>query len=405
MKPAKWNELVNREKLIDLKNRVTQNRPMFIMLVSVITLFALIFAYKLFGNFMMKKSMRAGKIPTASVSAMKVEFTSWLPQTKAVGSLRAINGVDVTTEVGGLVSKINFKPGANVKAQDLLVELNAATDLALLQSLKATAELAKTVYDRDKAQFAIQAVSKAVLDTDAANLKSKNADVASQEALIAKKKISAPFSGRLGISQVNLGQFVNPGDKMVTLQTLNPIYVDFYIPQQLVSILNINQKVTISSDSYPGKIFTGKITTINPKIEVDTRNIQIEATVQNSEYKLLPGMYASVEINTGEPQKYLTLPQSAISYNPYGDLVYIIKEKEPDQNKNKNKNTEKELIAEERFVTLGETRGDQVAIISGLSEGDMVVTSGQLKLKNNSPVMINNTVTPSNNPNPRLKEE
>jgi membrane fusion protein (multidrug efflux system) len=275
--------------------------------------------------------------------------------------------------------------------------------MAQLHALEADAALAEVNYKRNKEQFAIEGISKAALDTDEANVKSKNAIATQQAAVVAKKTIRAPFSGRLGIININLGQFINPGDKMVTLQSLDPIYVDFYLPQQDLPKISINQSIKLTSDAYPDGIFKGKITTINPILDPITRNVIVEASLENREKKLLPGMYGVVDITIGSPKEYLTLPQAAITYNPYGDAVYILKEKEKDKKKDKEGNPI--FVAHQKFVTLGETRGDQVQILKGLERGDLVVTAGQLKLKNGSLAFINNKVVPTNNPNPHYKNK
>ncbi len=374
-------------------------KVMLVMLIAVCILFGGIFGFQAFKAHKMQQAMMSMAMPPVTVSAMKAAYQDWQSQAKAVGSVDAVQGVDVTTELAGMVRSIAVKPGVDVKQGELLVQLNIDTDVAQLHSLEATAELAGTVYKRDKAQFAITAVSKAVLDSDAASLKSAIAQVVEQQATIAKKTIRAPFSGRTGIQYVNEGQYINPGDKIVTLQTLDPIYVDFAMPQQVLAKLAVGQPVTITSDSYPGQIFMGKITTIDPKVDPTTRNVQVEVTLPNPRQQLLPGMFTQVTVNTGQPQRYLTLPQTAISFNPYGEIVFLIKESGKDQHGNP------QYVVSQSFVTVGETRGDQVAVLSGLKEGDYVVTSGGIKLKNGSAVVVNNAVVPANNPAPIVPEE
>ena len=373
-------------------------KRMIIMLAAVGLVFGAIFGYKLFQAQMSKKYMASQKMPPVTVSAIKAEVHAWQPQLKAVGSLRAVRGVDVTSEIAGLVRALHFNAGDEVKGGRLLVQLNADADLAQLHSLEAAADLAKTVYERDKKQFAVQAISQAALDADAADLKSKRAQVAQQRALVDKKTIRAPFAGRLGICTVNPGQYINPGDKIVTLQSLSFIYADFYLPQQELSRVSLGQTVDVSSDTHPGRTFTGKITTINPKVESDSRNVQIEATINNPRHELFPGMYVSVEVKAGKEERYLTLPQAAVTYNPYGETAYIIEEgKAPDGSPL--------LTAKQTFVSVGPTRGDQVAVFKGVKEGDTVVTSGQLKLKPGSPVVINNQVQPLNDAAPKPADE
>lgn len=357
-------------------------KQMKIMLLVVGMLFGSIFLYKAFQNYMMSNHLRAA-LPPVTVSAMKVTSSSWQPHLSATGTLRAINGVDITTEIAGLIASISFTPGQMVNEGDLVLELNIETELAALKSLEAQAELAQINYTRDKEQFAVQAVSKATVDTDEATLKSAQAQVAQQKALIDKKIIRAPFKGRLGISAVNLGQYLNAGDKIVTLQSLDPIYVDFTFPQQDLPQLTPGQTVSLTTDAVPGVTFQGKITSLNPKVDPVTRNIEVEATLQNPHQKLFPGMFGIVEINTGSPQAFLTVPQEALSYNSYGDIVYTLKEKEKDA-----KGTPV-YVATQQFVTVGKTREGQIQILKGLAKDDLIVTAGQVKLKNGSLVVIN----------------
>lgn len=371
---------------------------MLIMLICVGIVLGCIFAYKVFTAIMIKRYLVTLKSPTITVSAMQAEYSLWQPKLTASGSVRAIKGIDVTTELAGMVQKIYFTPGTSVEEGTLLVQLNADSDIAALHALEANAELAQITFERDKAQYAIHAVSKQTLDVDAGNLKNLRAQVAQQAATVAKKTIRAPFTGRLGVSVVNPGQYLNPGNAIVTLQSLDPIWVDFYMPQQALAHLRAGQTVTVTSDIFPGQTYTGKITTINPAVDVNTRNVQVEATVANPKYELTPGMFAVVDVVTGEPQNFITLPQTAISYNPYGNIVYLVKETGKDEKG-------PILTVTQIFVTTGETRGDQVKILQGLSEGDTVVTSGQLKLKNGSRVVIDNSIQPPNNPVPHLPNE
>jgi membrane fusion protein, multidrug efflux system len=374
-------------------------RRMLIMLVVVGLLFGGIFGYHAFKAHMLKKYLAGMQMPPVTVTTIKAELHPWQPQLKAVGSLRAVRGVDVTSEISGLVRTLHFRSGDEVKAGQLLVQLNADADIAQLRSLEAAAELARTVYMRDQKQFDVQAISQAALDADAADLKSKHAQVAQQVALVNKKTIRAPFAGRLGISTVNPGQYINPGDKIVTLQSLDSIYCDFLLPQQELSRISLGQKIIVTSDTYPGRTFDGRITAINPQVDAATRNFQAEATLANPKRELLPGMYASVNIQAGSVERYLTLPQTAVTYNPYGDTTFIVEEtgKGPDG---------KPLLAvRQTFVTVGSTRGDQVAVLKGIKEGDTVVTSGQIKLKNGSPVIINNQVQPTNEAAPQPVDE
>jgi membrane fusion protein, multidrug efflux system len=371
-------------------------KRMVAMLLAVGIIFGGIFGYQAFQGRMMKKMMASGTMPAVVVSASKAEILAWQSQISAIGSVKAVRGLDLASEVPGMVQEVKFNSGDEVKAGQELLRFNIDPDLAQLRQLKINEELAKIVYERDKKQIKAQAISQAQLDADTADLKNKIAQVAQQRALIEKKIIKAPFSGRLGISSINPGQYLNPGDKIVILQSLDTVYFDFYLPQQELSRLSLGQKVDLTTDAYPDRSFTGKITAVNPKVETDSRNVLIEATVANPGHELLPGMYASVEVEAGQPSPMLTVPQTAVTFNPYGETIYVVEEKEGGAGE------KPQLIAQQRFVTVGPTRGDQVAILTGLKEGDLVVTSGQLKLRNNSPVAVDNQVHPSNDaaPNP-----
>jgi len=383
-------------------------KRMVIMLVIVGLLIGGVVGFNIFKGVMIQKFMASAPVPPATVSTLKADYQQWQPQLTAVGTLRAVRGVDVTTEIAGLVRSVEFKSGDEVKSGQVLTQLNADSDIAQLHSLEAAAELASTVYERDKAQVEADVLSQAQLDNDAADLKSKRAQVAQQVATLDKKTIRAPFSGKLGITLVNPGQYLNPGDKLVTLQTIDPIYIDFYLPQQQLPQVAIGQQVVVTADAYPGTVFTGKISAINPKIDTSTRNVQIEATIANAKRLLLPGMFANVKVDSGAEQRYLTLPQTAITYNPYGDTVFIVKRSEAKDEKKDEKKEEKAkpaLVAQQVFVTVGPTRGDQVAILTGVEPGTEVVTSGGVKLKNGTPLIINNSIQPLNSPNPAPQEK
>ena len=373
-------------------------KRMLIMLAVVAVLFGGLFGFKAFLGGVIRKSISAQGIPPQTVSTAKAQFTEWQGEFQAVGTLRAVRGADLASEVPGVITAIQFQSGQEIEAGAPLVQLNNESDLARLRSLAAAAELAETIYERDKKQLEIQAVSQAVVDADAASLKSAKAQVAEQQALVNKKLVRAPFSGRLGIRAVDLGQYVNAGMKLVTLQALDPVYVDFFAPQKSLEKLAVKQKVALKVDAFPGQQFSGEISSIDPRLDPATRNIQVRATVRNPKHSLLPGMFATVVLASGGRQRYLTLPQTAVSYNPYGDTVFIVEE-------NKGKDEKVALLAQQKFVTTGETRGDQVAILSGIKEGDTVVTAGQIKLRSGFPVIVNNSIQPTNEPAPKPKDE
>lgn len=369
-------------------------KRMIIMLIIIGVIFGGIFGYLGFKSYMMKKYMSSAAAPAVTVSVVTAVTDVWQPQISAVGSLRAVRGVEVANEIAGLVQSVHFKSGDTATAEQLLVQLNADSDIAQLQTLTAARELSQSIYERNKKQFLAQAVSKASLDADAADLKVRQAQVAQQQAMVSKKTIRAPFAGRLGISSVNPGQYLNPGDKIVTLQALDSIYVDFYLPQQELSRVLSGQAVVVTTDTYPDKKFNGKISAINPKVDLQTRNVQIEARIANPRHELLPGMYATIKVQAGAAKRYLTIPRTAVIFNPYGETVYIVEEK------GTAKDGKPSLLVRQTFVTLGQARGDQVVILKGIKEGERIVTSGQLKLKSGSPVVINNQVQPTNDANP-----
>jgi membrane fusion protein (multidrug efflux system) len=374
-------------------------KRMIIMLIFVGLLFGGIFGFQSFKGAMIKKYMASRGIPPQTVSTTKASVHPWQNQLEAVGTLQAVRGADLAPQVSGLVAKINFSSGQEVKAGTLLLELDASSDLAKLQSLKATAELAHKTYQRDQQQFQEHAVSKATIDSDMATLKSAEAQVAEQQATIDKKYIKAPFDGRLGIRAVDIGQYLNAGTTIVTLQSLDPIYVDFYLPQRSLSEIATGMTVKVASDAFPKKHFSGEISAISPKVDAQTRNIKIRARIHNPDHLLIPGMFVTADIDVGKAKPEITLPQTAISFNPYGNIVYLVK------NKGKNKAGKPMLVAEQKFVTTGDTRGDQIAVLKGLSPGDIVVTAGQLKLHNGTPVLINNSIEPTDNPAPKPKDE
>jgi len=372
-------------------------RRLIIVVVAAGVLLAAIVGFNTWkANFVAQLRLK-NAAPPQSVTAATVGFSDWQPEVSAVGSLRAVRGVDVTTEVTGLVRTLRFTSGDDVKAGQVLVELNADAEIAQQHALEAAADLSATVYERDKAQYEAQAISKAQLDADAADLKNRRAQAAAQAALVAKKTLRAPFAGRLGITTVNPGQYLNTGDKVVTLQAVDPVYVDFKLPQQQLAMIATGQTVNLTTDAFAGVKFAGKITAIDPRVDAATRNFQAEATIPNPERRLMPGMFARVAVLAGDTRRYLTLPQTAITYNPYGATVFVAQKKPG--------GTDKDFIAQQSFVTLGPTRGDQVAIVKGVREGDVVVTSGQLKLNNGTPLVINSSAQPVNESDPSPQEQ
>jgi membrane fusion protein (multidrug efflux system) len=374
-------------------------KRMLIMLGVVGLVFGGILVYQLLVKpAMMRKFIQVGVIPPQTVSTAKAGFSEWQGEFQAVGTLRAVRGADIAPEVAGVITAILFQSGQEVEAGAPLVQLNDESDRARLQSLAAAADLAEVIYQRDRKQLEIQAVSQAVVDADAANLKSAKAQLAEQQALVNKKLVRAPFAGRVGIRAVDIGQYVTAGTKLVTLQALDPVYVDFYAPQKSLGKIALKQRMILKTDAFAGEPFPGEISSIDPKVDPATRNIQVRATVRNPKRMLLPGMFATIAITSGEPQRHITLPQTAVSYNPYGDTVFVVEEQ-------KGQDGKASLLAQQKFVTTGGTRGDQVAILSGIKEGDTIVTAGQIKLRTGVPVIVNNSIQPANERAPQPKDE
>jgi membrane fusion protein, multidrug efflux system len=374
-------------------------KRMVIMLIAVGLVFGGVFGFEAFKNRMIHKAIVAMSNPPQTVSTITAKSTNWSSTLEAVGSTRAVNGVNVSTQVAGTVAAIHFASGTDVKEGALLLELNAADDIAHLNALKATAELARINYERDRSLLSTKAVSQQTVDSDEWTLKSDEAQVAQQQALVDHKFIRAPFSGRIGIRQVDVGQYIAAGTAIVTLQQLDPIFVDFYLPQQSLAEIKVGQPITAKVDTYPDATFDGTISAINSQVDAATRNVQVRATLKNPKDKLLPGMFVTVDIDVGAPRDYLTLPQTAIVYSSYGNAVYLVEDRGKDDKGNP------QLFAKQTFVTVGPTRGDQVAVLSGVKPGNVVVTAGQVKLRNGTPVQINNTVLPTNNPNPNPVEQ
>jgi membrane fusion protein, multidrug efflux system len=374
-------------------------KPLVIMLIVIAVVLGGIFAWQSFIGGMMKKGMAAAATAPQTVSTIVAKTTRWQAITQAVGSLRAVRGADLAAQAAGVVDQINIESGTEVPAGTILLRLKPNDDPAKLAQLEAQAALAEQTYKRDQEQFAAQAVSQATLDTDVAALKSARAQVAAQQALIEEKIVRAPFAGRLGIRLVDVGQYLGAGTAVVTLQELDPILIDFYVPQQALAHLKVGQAVSATVDTYPGASFRGAVASINSKVDAASRNVQVRASFRNTDRRLLPGMYATVEIDSAEASDQLTVPQTAITYNAYGNTVFLVQQNGVDD-KGKPKS-----VATQSFVELGATRGDQVAVLSGIKPGDVVVTAGQIKLRTGSPVAVNNSVLPADEINPAAPNE
>lgn len=344
--------------------------------------------------------------PAVAVSTFTAKTERWNSDNQAVGTLVAVNGTNVTTESGGVVRSIEFQAGQPVRAGDVLVRLNTANEEATLKALDAAATLAQVQAERWTRLGQDQLVSKDDVQQKQTAAASARAQAEAQRALIAQKTIRAPFSGVLGIRQVNLGQYVAPGATIVPLQQLDPIYVNFSLPEQLAGKLSTGMAVTASVDALPGKVFEGTLTAMDPLVDPNTRNFKAQATLRNPDGVLRPGSFAKVGFNLGEAQDVVVIPQTAVSFNPYGNSVFVVTKtaRKPGETDMQGKPlTGDKFIVTQRFVKTGATRGDLIAVSDGLKAGETVVTSGLLKLRNDAEVTINNSVQPAADLHPQVQ--
>lgn len=343
--------------------------------------------------------------PPVAVSTFVAKTERWAPIGQAVGTLVAVNGTDVTTEAGGVVRSIEFQAGQPVQAGTVLVRLNTANEEATLKALEASAQLAKVQAERWLRLGHDQLVSMDDVQQKQTAAATAQAQVEAQRALIAQKTIRAPFSGVLGLRKVNLGQYVAPGTAIVSLQQLDPIYLDFSLPEQMLGKLSVGMPVTATSDLLPGRTFTGTLTALEPQVDVATRNFKAQATLRNPDGALRPGGFARVDFGLGQARDVVVIPQTAVSFNPYGNVVFVVTRvpRKPGETDMQGKPVSGDkLIVTQRFIKTGATRGDLIAVERGLTPGETVVTSGLLKLRNDAEVTINNTVQPAADLHPQV---
>ena len=385
----------------DMPTPSTSKRMTKMLLIVGAVLFVVV-GFNVFTQVMTAKFMAGQGEPPATVTTTTAAYDDWQPTLDAVGTLRAIKGADLAFEVAGVVTQIGAKPGSEVHQGQPLVQLNDSVETAQLRALQAAAALSKVNHDRARQQLEIHAISQGDFDAADADLKAKEAAVQQAAAVVAKKRLVAPFAGRVGLITTSPGAYVNSGVSVVTLQQMDALYADFYLPQRQMGDLKQGQKVSLALDAFPGRTFEGRVTAVNPKVDGSTRNIQVEATVPNAKREILPGMFASVSMEVGGKERYITLPQTAVTYNPYGATVFIAKK---GQVKDKEGKMVDGLVAQQVFVTTGPTRGDQVAVLKGLDEGAVVVTSGGLKLRNGTTLLVDNALKPADDPNPAPQEK
>jgi membrane fusion protein, multidrug efflux system len=335
-------------------------------------------------------------MPPTTVSSVTVKEEDWAPVLSAVGSISAVQGAVVSAELGGVVSQVAFENGSTAKKGDLLLQLDASAEEAQMHTAEADLNLARADLERSRELVGRKVISKAEIDAAESKFKQKEGSVDQMRSMIAKKTVRAPFDGQLGIRQVNVGQMINAGQQVVPLTSLDPVFADFALPQQHLGQLTPGLDVHVTTDALPGRVFNGKLTAINSMVDSSTRNITLQATLENPDHALRPGMFAKAEVILPQKRKTLIVPGSAISYAPFGDSVFVI-------DKKKDEKTGKESqVIRQQFVRLGEARGDFVAITQGLKSGEMVVSTGVFKLRNGMAVTINNDLAPKPqvNPNP-----
>ena len=335
--------------------------------------------------------------PPEAVTTVVAQQEEWPRTLSAIGTMAAVQGVTVSADLPGMVERIHFESGRAVRAGDVLAVLDTRQEQAQLAAIEARRELARLTYERVQELLTQKVISKAEFDRATADFHQSEAQLGEIKAVIQRKTIRAPFSGVLGIRQVNLGQYLAGGDALVTLQSLNPIYVNFGVPQQSVGQIGTGRQVRIASQDVGGIEFTGRVTAIDSVVDETTRNVQVQATLANADGKLRPGMFVQTEVVVGESRAVIALPASAISYAPYGDSVYVVADV-------KGPAGETYRGVRQQFVKLGPSRGDQVAVVEGLQAGAEVVTSGVFKLRNGAAVQVNNRVLPANSTTPALED-
>ena len=327
--------------------------------------------------------------PPETVTTAVVQTESWEALITSVGSLESVQGVILTAELPGKITRIAFEPGTKVKAGDLLLQQDISSEQAQLRAAEAAVALTKLELERSSKLLGKKAVAQAKYDSDDALHKQALAQIEGIRATIRKKTIRAPFAGSLGIRLVNLGQVINEGEPIVSLQTLDPIFVNFSLPQQQLAQVKPDLKVRVSTDALAGQVIEGEITAISPDVDVATRSIRVQATVANSQERLRPGMFVNVAVVLPAREEVLAIPTTAVLYAPYGDMVFVVHEKQNE------KDVQPVNVIRQKIVQLGEKRGDFVAIVSGLDNGETVVSTGVFKLRNEQAVVVDNTLAPA----------
>jgi membrane fusion protein (multidrug efflux system) len=373
-------------------------KRIFFTIVGLIVLIAVLGGIKGLQIFRMTAAGKQFVPPPETITSFEVQTKAWETLLTSVGTLEAVQGVMVTAELKGKVESIAFEPGAKVMAGDLLVQQDISSETAQLRASEAAVKLAKITLERTRKLLTEKTVSQSEYDNADAQYKQAAAQADNIRATIAKKTIRAPFAGRLGIRLINLGQTLNEGDAIVSLQSFDPIFVNFSLPQQQLAKVRPGLTVRMTTDALPGRTIEGRITAINPAVDAATRNIEIQATAENPGEQLRPGMFVNVNVVLPTLEKVLPIPATAVLYAPYGDSVFVVEEK-----KNEKKG-QPSLIVRQQFIRLGEKRGDFIAVASGLKEGETIVSTGVFKLRKGQSVVVNNSLAPEFKLMPKTKE-
>ncbi len=379
-------------KPVSMRQKIKLRGPMGMAIGGLVLLVALLVGIK---------AMQIGKMmstpmvmPPTTVASATVKEEDWAPVLSSIGSISAVQGAVVAAELGGVVAQVNFQNGGEAKKGEVLVKLDASAEEGQLRTTEADLELARTNLQRTRDLAARKVVSKQELDAAQSAFGQKQGAVDNMRAFITKKELRAPFDGQLGIRQVNVGQSIDARQPIVALTALDPVYVDFAMPQQELAKISTGLEVRVHTDAVPGREFTGKLTAINSMVDTVTRNVTLQATLDNPDHALKPGMFVKVAVVLPEKSKTLVIPGSAVSYAPYGDSVFVI-EKKKDEKTGKESQTLRQA-----FVRIGEARGDFISVTQGLKAGDVIVSTGVFKLRNGTPVTINNDLGPKPQLNP-----
>jgi membrane fusion protein (multidrug efflux system) len=373
--------------------KLFHGRPILLAIVGLLVVFVLIAGIK---GMQIRKMMSTPMVmPPTTVSSVQVKEENWPPMFSSVGTISPVQGATVSAELAGTVAEIKFENGAVAKKGDVLVRLDASSEEAQLKSSEADLELARSDLARARDLAARNVVSKAELDAAESKFKQKEGVVNNMRSMISKKEVLAPFDGLLGIRQVNVGQMITAGQQVVSLQALDPLYVDFALPQQDLPKLSPGLQVHVHTDVVAGQEFSGKLTALNSSVDPVTRNVTLQATIENKDHALRPGMFAKIDVLLPDKQKTVVVPGTAVSYAPYGDSVFVIEKKKDE------KTGQESQVLRQQFVRVGEARGDFVSITKGLEDGQQIVSTGVFKLRNGMPVVINNDLAPKPQLNPK----